>query len=270
SGGQVARVASEIFGPGIVGRSGWIELTASDSGGNGFFLLFDSPVSTSEGGAVSNRPSQRLVFPRVDKDTILYVVNTGDGPIPTAAVSLYDNSGALLGRTNVSIDAKAGWSSTVADILSSVKTIDGYVVFDAQGTPFATSGDTLVGMETYQRGGSAIVPAQADSELVQRGYAVHVVIGGGYTSRLTLVNPTSVPQQVQLTLNGTTIQRNIAANARLDESLAQSFNISSGGQTTGYLKVGTSDPGLIGYVEIATSGGALTTTPIAQDAQPRL
>ena len=75
--------------------------------------------------------------------------------------------------------------------------------------------------------------ASRDSELVRSGYAVHVAIGGGYTTRLTLVNPASAQQQLQLTLNGTTVQRTIPANGRLDESLAEMFNISSGNSDDG-------------------------------------
>ena len=78
-------------------------------------------------------------------------------------------------------------------------------------------------MQSHQGGDAAIVLAQRDSETVQTGYAVHVVTGGGYTSRLTLVNSASIQQQLQLTLNGTTVQRTIPANGRLDESLADMF-----------------------------------------------
>jgi hypothetical protein len=127
-------------------------------------------------------------------------------------------------------------------------------------------------MQSYNRGDAAIVLAQRDDERIQNGYAAHVAVGGGYASRLTLVNPGSAPQTVQLTLNGTTIPRIIQANSRLDESLADTFSISSAGTTTGFLKVQTSDtPGLDGYVEISFAGGLLrTTTPIAREAQTRL
>jgi hypothetical protein len=127
-------------------------------------------------------------------------------------------------------------------------------------------------MQSYQRGDAAIVIGQPESELVRNGYAVHVVIGGGYTTRLKLVNPFPVQQELQLTLNGTTVQRTIPGYGRLDESLAQMFNISGGNQTTGYLKLQTPDtPGVSGYIDIAASEGLVrTTTAIAREAQPRL
>jgi len=272
AGGQIARLATEVFGAGIAGKSGWVELTASDVGGNGFFELFDDALSTIDGGAFPVAPSSRLVFPHVDKDTVIYIVNTGDFPTPATAVFVYDNNGVLAGSTTLSIGAKAGWSGHIADLLPSLQAVDGYVVVDTQGSAFTASSETLIGMQNYQRGDSAIVLGEPQSEIVQTGYAVHVVAGGGYATRLTLVNPSATPQQVQLTLNGTTVQRTISAFGRLDESLAQMFNLSGDGQTTGYLKLQTSnEPGVGGYVEIASSDGLVrTTTPITRDARSRL
>src|SRR5262249_18513700 len=135
-----------------------------------------------------------------------------------------------------------------------------------------TSPETLVGMQTTQHGDAAIVLGLSDSDIVRTGYVVHVAAGGGYVTRLTLVNPASVQQQVQLTLSGMSVQRVIPPNGRLDESLSQMFGISGDKLTTGYLKLDTSGTlGVAGYVEIAAVDGLLrTTTPIAHDAQPRL
>jgi hypothetical protein len=272
AGGQIAKLATEIFGAGIAGRPGWIEVTASETGINGFFELFDNALSTLDGGAFPAAPASRLVFPHVDKDTVLYVVNTGDRATPTTGVFAYDNNGLLAGSTTVSLGGKAGWSGRIADLLPSLQTFDGYVVVDTHGSPFADSSETLVGIQSYQRGDSEIVLGQPAFELVQVGYAVHVAIGAGYTTRLTLVNPSAVQQQLQLTLNGTTMLRTIPGYGRLDESLGQMFGISSGSLTTGALKVQTSDAlGVSGFVEITAADGLVrTTTPIVRESRPRL
>ncbi len=273
AGGQIARLGVEIFGAGVAGRAGWMELTASDAGVDGFFQLFDGALSNSDGAPFPVAPAARLVFPHVDKDTILHVVNTGDNSISSTAVLLYDNNGALSNRAALSLGAKAGWSGHIADLLPSSQSFDGYVVVDTLSGAFATPSETLVGMQSHQGGDAAIVLAQRDSETVQTGYAVHVVTGGGYTSRLTLVNAASIQQQLQLTLNGTTVQRTIPAFGRLDESLADMFNLSSANISTGYLKVEapSNAPGVSGFVEIAVAGGLMrTTTPVAGEAQTRL
>jgi hypothetical protein len=249
-------------------------LTASDSGFNGFFELFDDALSTSDGGSFPTAPSDRLFFPHVDKDTTLYIVNTGDRANPETAVLVYNNSGTLAGSTTVSIPARGGWSGRIADLVPSLAAVDGYVVVDTHGSLFASSGGTLVGMQSYQRGDAAIVLGQRESELVRTGYAVHAVTGGGYTTRLSLVNPAAVEQQLRLTLNGATVQRTIPAYGRLDESIAQMFNISGNSTTSGSLKVETVDPdgtGVSGYAEIAASEGLVrTTTPIANEPQRKL
>jgi hypothetical protein len=208
----------------------------------------------------------------VDKDTVLYIVNTGDNANPSTAFLVYDNSGTLAGSTMLSIGAKSGWTGRISDLLPSLQAIDGYVVVDTHGDIFASSSDTLVGMQSSQRGDAAIVIAQRDSDLIRSGYAVHVAIGGGYTTRLSLVNPAATQQQLQLTLNGATVERSIPAFGRLDESLAQMFSISGAALVTGSLKLQASGgPGVSGYVEIAAANGLVqTTTAIAREAQPRL
>jgi len=272
AGGQFARLASEVFGAGIVGRSGWVELTASDTGGNGFFLVFDNALTNSDGGAFPAAPSRRLVFPHVDRDTVLHVVNTGDQSNPATAVLAYNNSGVPVGGTVISLGPKAGWTGRITDLLPSLTAFDGYVVLDTQGDVFSSSSETLVGMQSYQRGDAAIVIGQRDSEVVTTGYAVHVAVGGGYTTRLKLVNPAAVSQQLVLTLNGANVQRTIPAFGRLDESLALMFNITGSGLTTGHLKLQASETlGVSGYVEISASEGLLrTTTPISNESQRRL
>ena len=167
AGGQIAKLATEIFGAGITGRQGWIELTASEAGVNGFFELFDNALSTLDGGAFPAAPAGRLVFPHVDKDTVLYIVNSGDNAAPAVAVFVYDNNGGLAGSTTLAIGAKAGWSGRVTDLFPTLQAIDGYVVLDTQSSLFSASSDTLVGMQSYERGDEAIVLGQPDFELVR-------------------------------------------------------------------------------------------------------
>src|SRR5262245_16564741 len=43
--GQIALRASEIFGPGVSGQSGWVMVEADSSSVKGFFMVFDSALS---------------------------------------------------------------------------------------------------------------------------------------------------------------------------------------------------------------------------------
>jgi len=176
-------------------------------------------------------------------------------------VAMYDNNGRMVGNTTVSLDGRTGWTGRITDLLPAAATAEGYVIFDTQGGPFAGRVAALVGLSIYQLGGdSAVVIPQTDFSYLTSAYAVHVASGDGYSSRLRLVNTSSIQQQVLLTFNGTTIQRTVPPTGRLDESLDQTFglgNLSS----SGYLRLLalTDPPGLTGYIEISSAGGRLLT-----------
>jgi hypothetical protein len=126
-------------------------------------------------------------------------------------------------------------------------------------------------MASYSQGGdSAIVMALDDFARMRTGYAVHIASGGGYTSRLKLVNSDFVQEQLQLTFNGANVQRTIPARGRLDESLDQMFGLTGGSLTTGYLSFQTltNTAGVEGFVEVAASQGlVLTAETIAGEAE---
>ena len=62
--GQIALRAPELFGTGIAGQAGWVEISASTPAVKGFFLAFDSGLSFIDGAEFA-RPARRLVFPKV-------------------------------------------------------------------------------------------------------------------------------------------------------------------------------------------------------------
>ena len=212
-----------------------------------------------------------MIFPHVDNSTILHVVNTGNQISRFNRFNVYDNTGNLAGSTTIEIDPHAGWSGRIADLVPSLNDVDGYVVMDTSTNPFVPGSASLVGIATYSKGADdAVVMALDDSALVRTGYAVQVVSGGGYTSRLKLVNLDSVQQQVQLTLNGASVQRTIPGHGRLDEPLDQTFNLDSSSTSSGYLSLQLltkSTAGVGGFVEIAGSQGLLLTAePITEEA----
>jgi len=270
AGGQIGRQATDIFGSGIDGQPGWVQVDSTDPF-NGFFLLYDDALQTCDGAALVGTPSSRLIFPHVDNSTILHVVNTGNQISRFNRFNVYDNTGNLAGSTTIEIDPHAGWSGRIADLVPSLNDVDGYVVMDTSTNPFVPGSASLVGIATYSKGADdAVVMALDDSALVRTGYAVQVVSGGGYTSRLKLVNLDSVQQQVQLTLNGASVQRTIPGHGRLDEPLDQTFNLDSSSTTSGYLSLQLltkSTAGVGGFVEIAGSQGLLLTAePITEEA----
>src|SRR5262245_37739409 len=61
---QKALRTSELFGAGIRGKTGWLEIAASAEV-KGFFLLFDEGLTFIDGAELLEQPSRRLVIPSI-------------------------------------------------------------------------------------------------------------------------------------------------------------------------------------------------------------
>src|SRR5262249_10925901 len=153
----ISRQATDIFGPGISDRAGWVEVTLSDPGGGGFFLLFNSQLSSVDGGRFADRPASRIFFAQVTKDTTLHVVNVSDKPAVSASVTMYDNTGNVVGSTSLMIDSRSGWTGHITDLLPATAAAEGHAVFETAGGPFGASDSVLVGLASYQTGGDSAV-----------------------------------------------------------------------------------------------------------------
>src|SRR5207249_4155847 len=75
---QKALRAVEIFGNGISGQTGWVELSASSPAVKGCFMIFDSGLSYVDGSEISSRASHGLILPKVFNapPTLVAIVNT--------------------------------------------------------------------------------------------------------------------------------------------------------------------------------------------------
>src|SRR5213594_950824 len=131
---QKARMATEIFGAGITGRMGWVEVSASTSAIKGFFVVFDSAATYIDGAELPSAPSNTLIFPKVSaaatSPTLLTLVNTS-GQAVDASVSLYENSGRLAGSWHRLLPALAGLSGAISEWVPSGTAFEGYVVVES-------------------------------------------------------------------------------------------------------------------------------------------
>src|SRR5262249_50040523 len=66
---QIALRGAELFGQGISSQTGWIELSMSNPGVNGFFVVFDAGLSFVDGAALSATPASRIIFPKVSRSS---------------------------------------------------------------------------------------------------------------------------------------------------------------------------------------------------------
>ena len=269
---QKALMAAEIFGQGISGKRGWIELTLSAPTIRGFFLLFDSQLNFVDGTDLIFNTARQLFFPNVSPSTILSFVHTGIGEL-SVSVALYANDGHLVRRQDLNMAPLSGFSGSLDALIPGIAGFEGYVVVDSN-TPFLSS---LAGIESFRsKSDIAVVKAQQRSDQLRIGYIAHLATQGQYTSTLTLVNPDPLPQKVLITAAdlqvggqprmpwSQTIERVIPPYGRLAESVDTLFAFTTQPLMTGYLhyEVSTDTEGLLGSLAYGTiDGTALAAVP---------
>jgi hypothetical protein len=281
--GQRALRTVEIFGTGMTGKVGWVELLSSSVAIKGFFLLFDSAVTFIDGASLQTAPASRLVFPKVSGNpaspTMISYVNTGTGSLQQCALTLYDNTGRLAARTLLTLTPKSGFTGSILDVLPAAAGIEGYAVLESTGTPSSGLVSALVGFETYRnKTDIAALNAVPDTALSTISYLPHFASGGGYVTRLALVNFTN--QSQTLTITAGSIQkdgvnqtpstavaiRTIPPNGRLEETADSLFGLTGSSLYTGYIEWQTqgSTNGVIGYLDYGTTDGVLLSAVTAQ------
>jgi IPT/TIG domain-containing protein/ZU5 domain-containing protein len=279
--GQRSLRAGEIFGAGVSGKTGWVELAASTPAVKGFFILFDAGLNFIDGAELASTPSPRLIFPRVsatrDSATDITFINTKSSGL-RATVALYDNAGNLTARNIIVLDPFSGFSGPITRLVPVDGGFEGYAVVDAGSTPFARH-EPLVGFETYKnRSDIALLLAVPESAMLRTGFLVQLASQSGYQTRLTLVNYSAEAQVVNITADSLNrgghprtpssviVERTIPPNGRLEEGAEQMFGLSGNELIVGSVRfdVQGSTRGLIGYLDYGTTDGILLSAVPAQ------
>ena len=122
---QKALQAVEIFGNGISGQTGWIELSASTPAVKGCFMIYDSGLSYIDGSEISSRLSRRLIFPKVSSlsSARVTIVNTAQDLVQ-GFISAYEDGGGLVGTAVLTLPALGGFSGTVNELVPSIAGFD--------------------------------------------------------------------------------------------------------------------------------------------------
>jgi len=272
--GQVALTAKEIFGQGLAGRDGWLQIQSPSLAVSGFFLLFNPDLTYIDGAELSNAPQSRLVFPKVysrfgSASTISFANTTNQSF--GALLALYDNSGVLLGSQLIQMTPYSGFSGPVTNFVPGVQ-FSGYATLEA----LITFPRPFVGAVNYtNRADNALLPAVPITGGLTTGFIPHLSVGGNFSSLLGMLNLDSSQQIVQITaqltdLGGNTSTRTavriLGAKARLEEDLVFMFSLPFGVQYTGAIRfdVVGATPGVVSYVEFGTPDGILLSAVPAQ------
>ncbi len=280
--GQKALRAVEIFGTGVTGKIGWVQLDSSSVALKGFFLVFDKNLTFIDGAELQTTQSTRIIFPKVsgsaDTPTTITFVNAGATDLAIAAVTFFDNNGRQVVRKHLPIKARTGFSGPVTNLLPEATGQEGYVVVDSSGVPFSAPAQSLVGFETYKNKlDVAALNAVPDSVQARIGYLPHLASQAGYTTRLALVNYSNTEQVVRITADGleangtsigpaVTVEKRIPAYGRLEQTADSLFSLTGNALITGYIRWDTQGTtrGFVGYLDYGTNDGVLLSAVPAQ------
>jgi hypothetical protein len=137
--GQRALLGVEIFGKGIAGKTGWVELESSSAAVKGFFLTFDSAVTFIDGAALVTAPASRLVFPKVSgsltSPTTIAIAHVASTELQGASITMYDNDGSLVNRTPLNLSAKSGFMGSITELMPEAAGREGYSPHKAVMSP---------------------------------------------------------------------------------------------------------------------------------------
>ena len=286
AGSQVAQLSTEIFGLGISGRQGWIEISATSTTGpsptgpavtapadvRGYSLYFDEPLSFIDGADFVRQAAHRLIYPRVSAGvhpTHVSIVNVSGNSHPVM-LSLYDDNGSRVKTFSTVFEPHSGFAGPVSDLIPDIGGFEGYMIVEP-GSVFITNPSVLIGSELYVDTTDIAVINAALPEDQRRSLQVpHMVTGGGYESTLVLVNPDAIEQVVRVSaefLRANGVPR-VPAQVSLDRTIAPLGRLLLTGKDfvdedskiTGLIKIETlgTTNGVIAHLDYGSVGGGLT------------
>ncbi len=262
---QLAQLVSQpdLLGSDAVGRKGWLELIYQGDGLHTMYLVGDNRVSRSLAGSPLLDAGVKQVVPELDEGrTRIYAANPGNVDA-TVNVTLV---GAAYPRPRVPLILAQGglFDGTVADLFPNYTQ---YLTTDYSPFILLESDRPVASTSFLQRDAdSAAIPALDATRLLSTGDFSYFVIGGGYQSRVVLVNPTSESQSAALhyTLGGATIDQPVYFGGAGAVSIdLGSGNIAGEALRQGSVSVGSSGAGILGSIWMRTAGsGMMAALPL--------
>jgi hypothetical protein len=115
---QIANVAYELFGSGLLLDGGWVRLTSPQAGVLGFALNFDDRLSSLDGTTAPAVAPVNLILPEL-KNADLALVNPSDTSAVAVNLIPYDDQGRQQTPVSVQIPANGRYSARTETIFPS-------------------------------------------------------------------------------------------------------------------------------------------------------
>ncbi|HEY2933912.1 MAG TPA: hypothetical protein VGK99_19410 [Acidobacteriota bacterium] len=280
-GQQLAGLASDIFqnNPSTDAEEGWVLIDSTQKELVGFFQIGDNSGKKLDGASLTSKGQLVSLLPVVrqnDKRTTELMILNFSFNGATATVELYDNEGTLVRSTDIQLPG-SGLASRILqssagtnDLFPEALNLDGAYLIIKGSLPLSVLGvyDTA---ETLSVLPAMAIPASdpAGVKLV----APEVAVSGGFKTVVSLVNQSGGDAEFTFTLlnnagepivDSKTITIGDKKSANLD--LAELFALTGDVPLSGWLRVVSSNAGILGAVEVsgfderAASASPLTAT----------
>jgi hypothetical protein len=201
AGNQLASLQGALFGAGV-GESwplGWASVDSSTPQIAGFFLTFNKSLSFIDGAELASQPVRSFILPETGSQDYTTVVVANPNPVETPlTLTLVKTNGTVRGSVQTSIPAYGTYS---ADLITAT-----FAGADADPSDYVRAVSTN-GVIPYEFFGNVSKDvAVLSGQDVGRGghtlYAPQYVVGGSWTSTLSIVNLESNSGLVTLQLVG--------------------------------------------------------------------
>ncbi len=258
TGQQVQIIDDLLFGDGLIGGGGSLQVESSSDAIAGYFTVFDTALSVLDGVALPTTTTTAFVLPEVENrgNTRVRIANPGENRV-TLDVSVIGGDGATRQSTTMFIDPGGSLSESFSTLfpvlvpLSSdyllITADHGVVPVELFGTP---AGDikALIGLDK--------------SHGARTLYAPQYAVGDSWRSSVSVINVDPVAGTVTLRLRGEdglqigeSRTESIPAHGKLHIEDPKYFGDYSGRLIQGYLEIVGSGPGMVGSVTFADPQG---------------
>ncbi len=272
-GAQLARLAAELFGPGLGPFQGWLEVGTEEAALSGLFMNFDPAVNMLDGLPIVEAAWTRCLLP-VRENGELSLLHPGRTRTAEVRFRFLTRSGEdSLPAVDRSILPRSRAAIPVRELAGPASDPDLYYLLISSSEP-------LIGLEKYGATGShaSLLPCLDAAAGSARLIAPQFVFSEAYRSALHLYNPDARAASVEIRwigddgqAIGEAVRRDMPplGSLSLTDPAAFQVGLTPGGRQ-GYLSVTAGPDGrLTGFVEFGDPAGAVCRTafPLASQGK---
>ena len=266
-GEQIAILENEIFGSAFPDSKApaWIEIQSSVPEVVGFFIVFDTSLTSINGTILSKQTSKSLIFPETVPEAVVRVMLRN--PNDTSAVVSFDlvsTQGWNLSSVSRTIGPRSSLAATVMDLFPGISAERYSYLRIASNQP-------LYGYELVESSSQwiSLLERPATGSGTKKLYAAQYVYGGPWASELSVINADPIHDTVAqqwIADDGTQIGRTCTAplpgSGRIQFTDPSCFGVVPHDIRQGYVEINAGQSGIMGNIVLRDLEGRRSATSL--------